>query len=869
VLSTVVTAAAGLVVLGGLPQASGAPSMPAGFVLRDTPTGQGPYNLTDFAYLPDGSLLTAGKNGRVTWVPQGGAPKTIAQLATDTTGDLGLVGLGVPADFAETGHIFLVRSIPVSPPGWVLRLSRFTVQGAAAPSGLTDEQVLLQFPAAASIHGMTGLVPAPDGTLWVSIGDLQFASKVFPDALKTFNLDEPAGKLLHITADGAGVPSNPFYDAAHPTSWRSRVYASGFRSPFRFALNPATGTPVLGDVGWTTWEEIDVVSPGRNYKWPCWEGPRATPGYIDLPGCAEVANTPPLWSYRHGSASGQGNSVVAGLVYTGTTYPAAYRGAFFFGDFTARKLWTLRFDEAGRLVKPPEDPPFGSDIGAPVEFAAAPNGDVAFADLATGSVRRLSYSPGNTQPMAKATTTTDPDTRTVTFDASESVDFDGDPLIARWVFGDGTTGTGLRTSHVYSASGDTFTARLTVTDPLGASDTVAITVAPSNHSPVLTLVTPGNTTFAVGTTVTVSGTAVDAEDGALPVRWTSAVLHCAEASTCHLHPGLESTGSTFSTAFPDHTDSRLLVTATVQDSAGVEASRTYEALPRQHRLTLLSNVPAVLQIPGVSSSNTALVTEGADVEVVAAATANDGYGSFVGWSDGAASRTRVVAMGTRDITLTATYATPIGARYAAEPRLRALLGAAVGPETAAGAVRYQVFQRGRLYWSAARGVHEVHGAILGKFLRLGGHTALGVPVTDEIRAADGQGAHSNFERAAVYWSTRTGARVVRGALLQRYRSLGAGASVLGYPVIDDRRSRTRGRFVDFERAGSIYWSARTGAHEVYGPIRRRWSALGRETSWLGLPTSGVRKVAGGQRSDFQHGFIRWFSATGRTVVRRS
>ena len=132
-----------LVVLGHVPGAVGVETLPQGFVLRDTPTGQGMYNLTDFAYLPDGSALTTGKNGRVTWVPQEGEPRTIAELTVETTTDLGLVGIAVAPDYGQTGHIFLTRAMPGTHTGYLLRLSRFTVLGDSSPSALADERVLL------------------------------------------------------------------------------------------------------------------------------------------------------------------------------------------------------------------------------------------------------------------------------------------------------------------------------------------------------------------------------------------------------------------------------------------------------------------------------------------------------------------------------------------------------------------------------------------------------------------------------------------------------------------------------------------------------------------------------------------------------
>ncbi|MER5394622.1 PQQ-dependent sugar dehydrogenase [Saccharopolyspora sp. NPDC002686] len=915
--------------LAVLPAHRAEAAVPSGFVLRNQPSGQAAFDLTDFAHLPDGSVLSTGKKGTVAWVSTDGKARTIATLPVEPTQDLGLVGIAVAADYETSHHVYLIRSVPGGTGGYLLRLARWTVTGAPEPTGLSGEAVLFEFRSPYAVHGMTGVVAADDGTLWVSVGDLSDFTRTDRNALRSMDLDSPNGKVLHVNADGSGVPSNPHFQASNPSSWRSRVYASGFRSPFRLSLDPETGTPIVGDVGYNTWEELDLVRPGQNYKWPCWEGNHPTPGYTDLPECASVVNTPPLWEYHHGGGVDQGNSVTGGIVYRGESYPEAYRGAYFFGDYTTKKLWTLRTDAEGGLARAPESPPFATDIGGPVKFAAAPNGDVEFADIYSGTIRRLSYPQGNSAPVAEAETSTDPATRTVTFDASRSQDFDGDPLTYRWEFGDGTTGSGVRTSHTYPP-GDRFTARLVVTDPLGASGSTDLVVAPSNHSPQLVLTTPGDRTFAVGETVSLSAQASDVEDGATAVTWISAEVHCPEESTCHRHPGVGGDGPDFEVPFTDHPDSRMEITASTTDSAGVRTSQTYSALPREHLLTLTSNVPAVLQIPSEGGRSSAMVTEGATLDVVAATTATDGVAGFAGWADGVGDRSRVLRMGTEDLTLTARYTTPIDRRYESEPGLRSLLGAPTGPEIAEGGTRYRTYERGRLYWSEQTGVHYVFGGNLAKYLQLGGHGKFGPPTTDELSTQDGTGRYNHFAgtpstiAASIYWTPDTGSHAVWGAIRQNwaangwergplgypttdevttpdgigrynhfskagsiYWSPGSGAHAiwgairvtwsqlgwelgpLGYPTTDETTTPDGiGRYNHFSKAGSIYWTPGTGAHEVYGRIRERWSALGWERSYLGYPTTGEFAVSGGRRNNFQHGYIQWTASNDTTIDRR-
>src|SRR5262249_26748570 len=219
-----------------------------------------------------------------------------------------------------------------------------------------------------------------------------------------------------------------------------------------------------------------------------------------------------------------------------------------------QRIWTMQFNASGQITTAPEPGGFGTSIGRPVKFNTGPNGDVVFADIATGKLNRLSYTPGNRPPTAQATTTTDPATRTVTFDAQHSYDLDGDPLTYTWSFGDGTTGSGVNVTHTYAAGLEAATPQLTVSDPPGATDTVDIAVAPANYQPQLSLTAPGpERTFAVGDTVQASATATDVEDGQLTVQWATTLVHCRE-TVCHDHPGQVSTGPDYAEPFINHED---------------------------------------------------------------------------------------------------------------------------------------------------------------------------------------------------------------------------------------------------------------------------------------------------------------------------
>ena len=188
-----------------------------------------------------------------------------------------------------------------------------------------------------------------------------------------------------------------------------------------------------------------------------------------------------------------------------------------------------------------------------------------------------------------------------------------------------------------------------------------------------------------------------------------------------------------------------------------------------------------------------------------------------------------------DTTLTANYQTAIDQRYASLGGAASFLGAPTGPEVSTGTGRTRTYTGGRLYWSPSTGVHEVHGAILARYLSFGGLTGwLGFPTSDELPVPGGR--ESDFQHGRIYWSAATRAHEVHGGILQRYLAL-RGPSGYGLPVTDETSTPDRvGRYNHFTGGRSIYWTPATGAHAVYGAIRSKWAALaGNEVAWATRP----------------------------------
>src|SRR4030095_14672612 len=255
-------------------------------------------------------------------------------------GDHGMLGFALDPNFRVNGYIYVLYVVdryyllhsgdPDYDPNandynsaTIGRLTRYSCRSAdgfrsvdpASRQILIGETKQTGIPICTDTHGVGSLVFGEDGTWLVSAGDgasayavdiggpqpVSYAPQALADgiirtkedvgAFRALLLDSLNGKVLRIDPPtGNGLPSNPYYDAANPRSARSRVWALGLRNPFRMSLKPNTGSHFppdgnpgvlyVGNVGWTTWEAVAVVTgPRQNFGWPIYEGLGLTPNY--------------------------------------------------------------------------------------------------------------------------------------------------------------------------------------------------------------------------------------------------------------------------------------------------------------------------------------------------------------------------------------------------------------------------------------------------------------------------------------------------------------------------------------------------------------------------------------------------------------
>jgi glucose/arabinose dehydrogenase len=145
----------------------------------------------------------------------------------------------------------------------------------------------------------------PDGKMYFAVGDNGYP----PNAQ---SLSNPHGKILRINKDGTVPADNPFVGTPGA---RPEIRAYGFRNPWRFQFDSATGKLYGSDVRDFTWEEMNHIVRGGNYGWPLAEGNCTT-------NCTGLIN--PIYTYNHNGGSA---AATGGPVYRASMFPAEYKAA--------------------------------------------------------------------------------------------------------------------------------------------------------------------------------------------------------------------------------------------------------------------------------------------------------------------------------------------------------------------------------------------------------------------------------------------------------------------------------------------------------------------------------------------------------------
>lgn len=382
--------------------------------LGSTVVARGFSEPTDFDFLADGRIVVATRSGLVRLVDHGRPqrqPFLDLRGRVATWASRGLVTLVVDRS-ATSPRLYVAYAVtpgesgsdPAADDPTSVRFSRFTIRGDLADPAseeivagrstggpCSSRPITADCIPADRVHIGADIILTDDGRMYLSTGD--GGGRDLDQAERAQAHESLAGKILRVDRSGRGIRGNPYWDG-DPNSNRSRIWARGFRNPFRLSLLPS-GDLVAGDVGFSRYEELDIVERAGDYGWPCREGTGSTPEFRASDYCwrYERRYAPrrygPSVMLAHGS---QSHSITAGTALADATrVPKVYRPLFVFADWMTSTLWGLPTPDSRHRSPLSASKPrlIGAGLGGPVRLRVGPDGALYVLSFNVGELRRI------------------------------------------------------------------------------------------------------------------------------------------------------------------------------------------------------------------------------------------------------------------------------------------------------------------------------------------------------------------------------------------------------------------------------------------------------------------------------------------------
>lgn len=286
------------------------------------------------AFLPDGALLVTERDGDLRLFEDGRLSEPVDGVPdVAASGQGGLLDVALANDFADTGTVFLSFSEPGrGGQGTAIARARL-VREAGAPR-LEDVTVIFSMAkkTSTSHHFGSRIVPAPDGTLFFTIGDRG-------DGNRAQDLSDHAGAVLRINPDGSVPTGNPWVSTqgARPELW-----SKGHRNPQGATWDPVTGALWTVEHGARGGDEVNRPEPGRNYGWPVISYGRHYSGQKIGVGTEAAGYEQPEW-YWDPSIAPSGMTVYDGPMFT------EWQGDFLVGALKDQLVARLDRDAGGAI----------------------------------------------------------------------------------------------------------------------------------------------------------------------------------------------------------------------------------------------------------------------------------------------------------------------------------------------------------------------------------------------------------------------------------------------------------------------------------------------------------------------------------------
>ncbi|WP_329123231.1 PQQ-dependent sugar dehydrogenase [Streptomyces sp. NBC_01465] len=292
----------------GGPSAEAPPAKGSVKVVSTLTTGlKSPWGL---APLPDGDLLVSSRDeGTITRIDGKSGKKTLVGSVPGVApgGEGGLLGIALSPSYASDQMVYAYFT--TASDNRIARMLYDEKQPAGRQLGAPD--TIFKGIHKGSIHNGGRIAFGPDKMLYAGAGETgERGLAQEKNAL--------AGKILRMTPDGQPAPGNPDADSV--------VYTYGHRNVQGLAWD-AQNRLWASEFGQDTWDELNLIEPGRNYGWPVVEGKEKKEGYVD-----------PVEQWHTSDASPSGIAVVQGSVWM-----AGLRG---------ERLWRIPLDGAKPVAEP-------------------------------------------------------------------------------------------------------------------------------------------------------------------------------------------------------------------------------------------------------------------------------------------------------------------------------------------------------------------------------------------------------------------------------------------------------------------------------------------------------------------------------------
>ncbi len=321
-----------------------------------------------FGFLPEGALLITQQNGRLLFAAPGESLQRVRGVPNVVdVGQGGLLDVMIPRDFEKTRDVYLTLATKQGRgAGTAVARGNLSADGRT----LRNAEIIFEMASGSSggRHFGSRLVEAPDGTLFLTIGDRG-------DRPSAQDLSRENGSVVRINRDGSIPKDNPF---AMQAGAQPGIYSYGHRNAQGAAID-ASGQLWIVEHGARGGDEVNRVERGVNYGWPVISYGRHYSGAKIGEGTSKAGMAQPV-HYWDPSIAPSGM-----LIYSGKLWPE-WKGDFFTGSLNSDLV--IRLDRNGSDVTEAER--WQSDETLRVrDIREAPDGAIWFMSAGNGAIYRI------------------------------------------------------------------------------------------------------------------------------------------------------------------------------------------------------------------------------------------------------------------------------------------------------------------------------------------------------------------------------------------------------------------------------------------------------------------------------------------------